>query len=85
MKRIVDPYTTYPKELKAGDVMIKTVTLHVMEGPNDTLLYRMYECPYVEAGTDYGVPQGSRIYADLVVQQQLFPTVSHAGAKPDRC
>jgi len=95
-KRIVNPQTIRPGEVKPGDVMIRTVTLHVFEGPDDTLLYRMYVCPYEPAKSSVDrvlasvvpfeppVPQGSRIYEGArAVQQEVFPVMGYARAEPD--
>ena len=90
MSRIVNSYTIRPGELKPGDVMVCTVTLHVMSDRT----YRMYQCLYVDprnaaarlAGASLvdGVPQGSRIYDDGdIVAQQLFPTALNAGLRSD--
>lgn len=86
MTRIVNPYTVKPVELEPGDVMVRTVALHVLPGRKDgELLYRLYECAWPDPQLSDGVPQGTRIYdyKDQVMQE-LFPVVGWAGAKPDR-
>ena len=80
--RIVDSLNIRPDEIKPGDVMMCTVTLHVLDGGNGKLLYRMYECRQHYPEVD-GVPQGTRIGDEWAVQKQLFPVVGWAGAKPD--
>jgi len=80
--RIVNPISIRPDEVRAGDVMICTVTLHVFAGRGDGLLYRMYRCPHNGPELDR-IPQGSRMGDEKAVQEQLFPVVGWAGARPD--
>jgi hypothetical protein len=82
-KRIVDPYTTRPIDLKAGDVMIRTVTCHVLPGPDeDTLAFRLYVCPYPHSED---IPQGTPAPGpspDLA--RSLFPVLYGIRAVPDK-
>lgn len=87
MARTVNPNTVRPIDLQAGDVMVCTVTLHLLEPIGDEpFAYRMYVCSYpvLPDQEHEGVPQGTRIYGDQeAVARQLFPVVSRAGAVPD--
>lgn len=84
---IVDFYNVRPDELKPGDVLVCTVTLHVSHhiDPDGHPYFRMYRCgyPHPVIGDD-DIPQGSRIYVDEnVVANSLFPVVKFAGMKSE--
>jgi len=82
---LINPLTVRPQELKPGDVMAVTVTLHVCHRMVDNkLTYRIYRCPYPpgESLVD-GVPQGQRIQDEDEVAQALFPVVIWGGLTPD--
>lgn len=82
MSRIVNPVTVKPDELEPGDVMVVTVTLHVVKR-GDGLVFRIYRCGYPPQVHE-GVPQGSRIGVhEWEVAQELFPVVAWAGIEPD--
>ncbi len=80
---IVDPFRVRPAELKAGDVMVCTVTLHVLPRADGELSYRMYHAPWPPTAFSDGVPQGARIANEEAVMGQLFPVAGRAEAKPD--
>lgn len=83
-KRLVNPVSVRPNKLQSGDVMVVTVTCHVNQGPGDSLLYRLYRCPYPPRGSmDEKVPQGTRIGDEEAVATQLFPVVKSAKGIPD--
>lgn len=81
---IVNPVTVQPPDIAVGDVMIVTVTVHILEGRKGKPVARTYRCihPYSEVD---GVPQGSRIATGLEgsVIRALFPVVRWADIEPD--
>lgn len=81
---IINTYTTAPRDVKVGDVMVCKVTLHVIgKGVHGGFRYRMYRCSANAIEVDE-VPQGSRIYEDLEgLQRRLFPLAGRANAEPD--
>jgi len=83
MKTLVNPLTVRPHELREGDVMVVTVTCHIMRRSGE-LAYRLYRCPFPPGDSvDEGVPQGVRILDEGIVAAELFPVVRMAGATPD--
>lgn len=83
---IVNFYTVQPNEIKAGDVFVVTVTLHVQAIDKDGHpAFAMYRCPWPnpEIGGE-GVPQGDHILKDLAegVQRGLFPVISYIDGYP---
>ena len=84
MTRIVNPYTVRPMELEPGDVMVRTVALHVLPGRDGGwLFYRMYVCDWPDPRLSDGVPQGTRMEGKPETMMELFPVVGYAGANPD--
>jgi len=97
MSRIVDPRNVRPIDLQPGDVMVRTVALHILENPaapgkpqavrhEGKLVYRMYVCdwPGAQLSAD-GVPQGCRLYdgGEQPVGPSIFPVVGYAEMGPD--
>ena len=84
---IVNFYNVRPDELKSGDVLVCTVTLHVgyRRDKYGKPMYRMYRCDWPEPQvSEDGIPQGSNIGQDVEkVAQALFPVVGYAELKPD--
>ena len=81
--RIVDFYNVRPDELKPGDVLVCTVTLHVVNrlDDNEKPMYRVYRCGYPPQ-TSGGIPQGANLFgSQRAVAEGLFPVV--AGMNPD--
>lgn len=82
MSRVVDFYNVRPHELRPGDVLVCTVTLHVTHHTDNdgNPYFRMYRC-----NLDVNdIPQGSRLYGDEnVVANALFPIVTNAGMRSD--
>jgi len=84
MSHIVDPRNVRPGDLKPGDVMIRTVALHVLpDYTGGRLMYPMYLCPWPDSSLVDGVPQGARMEGKPETMQEIFPVVGNAGAKPD--
>jgi len=83
MTRMIEPYNA--RSLEPGDVMVRTVAVHVLPGRQDgELLYRVYVCAWSDPPLSDGVPQGTRIYDEGgKVAQQLCPIIGYVGAKPD--
>lgn len=85
MSRLVDSYTT--TELRSGDVLVVTVTLHVTYhlDENNKPYFRMYRCGYPDAPvSEEGVPQGGRIFIDeQKIAETLFPIVSNLGLRSE--
>lgn len=81
MTRLVNPVKVAPADLQAGDVMVVTVTCHIISGAGE-LEYRLYRCPYPLSHWDideYGVPQGDRVGDNNEqVIENLFPVVAWA-------
>ena len=79
--RLVNPYTVRPGELKSGDVLVFTVTCHIIERANNRIEARIYRCPY-DGPTFEGIPQGSRtayyMQDEEALLRNLFPVVLHA-------
>ena len=77
---LVNPVTVRPYELKHGDVMVVTVTVHIVERDGD-LFFRMYRCDYPPQMHD-GIPQGSRIFGESVAGV-LMPVLAYANIRQD--
>ena len=84
MTHLIDAYTTRPADLKSGDIMAVTVTLHIghlRDADDRPATYRLYLCDWPPTISEDGIPQGERIYeAQVEVAGALFPVV--AGLKP---
>ena len=81
MATIKDFYTTSPADLEPGDVMVATVTLHVLShGP----YVKLYRCRFNGEVSQDGVPQGESISGPKVhaVVEALFPAAIWAGLVP---
>lgn len=81
-------YSVRPHELEVGDVLVCTVTAHVvvnMDGKG--LACRLYRCPYPvppHLQSREGVPQGTRILMEPQhVANELFPVLRSAGIGVD--
>lgn len=83
---IVDFYNLPPHELKAGDVMVVTVTLHVAAIDKEGKpAFSMYRCPWPRPQIgEEGIPQGDRILTEHagMAQKALFPVVSYRDGYP---
>ena len=85
MSQVVSFYNVSPDDLKCGDVLVCTVTLHVgwhMDSEGKPM-YRVYRCDYPPQVSD-GIPQGANLGAfQQQVAEALFPVVQLAGLNPD--
>jgi hypothetical protein len=83
---IVSSYDTRPDELKSGDVLVCTVTLHVGYRTDDEgkPMFRVYRCNYPPQVSS-GIPQGSCLTSEgaEAMAEHLFPVVRWAGFKPE--
>ena len=83
---IVNFYTIKPQEVKAGDVMVVTVTLHVMAvDKQGRPVFSMYRCPWPNPQIgDEGIPQGDHIMKELAAgaQKALFPVIGYREGYP---
>ena len=76
-------YTVRPDELKPGDVLVCTVTLHVGYH-GEPPVYRMYRCAYPPQLGEEAIPQGQPILSNVKeVTQVLFPVVVDAGLQSE--
>jgi hypothetical protein len=85
LMRKVNPYTVMPLDLKPGDVMVVTITCHIMHGlrSGEDTSFRLYRCPE-NAEEHEGIPQGSRIMSnEREVAAVLFPVVTWLDIEPD--
>lgn len=80
MPRLVNAYSIRPSEIAPGDEMCFIVKAMVSQGPDGTLLYRLYRCPW--SGDINAMPQGARIDDEGIVCRALFPSLA-AVANPD--
>ena len=72
MSNLTNPVTISPDEIKPGMVFAVTVTCHI-----DGLGHpRLYRCPYPNAQTVDGIPQGNQIEAKDEIINSLFPVVN---------
>lgn len=82
--QIVDFYTTSQDDLKLGDVLVATITLHVSYrlDKDGRPMYRMYRCGYPpQQISEDGIPQGGRIFMGEKGAEAIFSIV--AGLSPD--
>ncbi len=81
--QVVDFYNTSPDDLKPGDVLVATVTLHISHllDEDGRPTYRMYRCahPPEQVSID-GIPQGDAIFMEEEGAKTVFPIV--AGLSP---
>ena len=84
--QIVDFCNVRPDELKSGDVLVCTVTLHVgyRKDEHGKPMYRVYRCGYPPEIIVDGIPQGPNIGRDAeAVAHALFPVIGYAELQPD--
>jgi len=77
---IKDLYNTHPADLQAGDVLLATVKLMVIQGA-EGLTYRVYRCCCDLATEPQGAPI-TRVAAETI-QEAVFPVVTWAEIKLD--
>ena len=84
MSKIVNFYTATPDQIDDGDVMVATVTCHIVRTLDDCKpVYRIYRCAYPPDEYE-GIPQGMALPPEQaeMVMRAIFPVVAWAEGVP---
>lgn len=76
--QIVDYSTMSQDDLKPGDVLVATITLHMSHrlDKNGRPMYRMYCCSYPSQQIEDGILQGDRIFMREIGVEAIFPIIA---------
>jgi len=77
MPRLVNAHNIAPYDIQVGDEMCFVIKAMVIGSTDEKLIYRLYRCPW--DGDIDDVPQGSRLFDDGKVCQEVFPSLAAVG------
>lgn len=87
MSRIVNFYNVAPHQLKPGDVLVCTVTLHMrhITDAKGRPTFAMYRCPFPNPQIgDAGIPQGDKMPPSQATKvAAVFPIIEWAELVPE--